>query len=48
MKFENNNKELVDRIFNHHNIKAARSSSRTYASTIRRVGDQFAGGTQRI
>ena len=44
MQFENNNKELVDRIFNHHNIKAARSSSRTYASTIRRVGDQFAGG----
>ena len=44
MKFENNNKELVDRIFNHPNIKAARSSSRTYASTIRRVANEFAGG----
>ena len=44
MNFENSNKELVDRIFNHPNIKAARSSSRTYASTLRRVGNEFAGG----
>ena len=44
MNFTNNNKSLVDRIFNHPKIKAARSSSRTYASTIRRVGDQFGGG----
>ena len=44
MNFENDNKSLVDRIFNNPKIKAARSSSRTYASTIRRVGDQFGGG----
>ena len=44
MNFENDNKSLVDRIFNNKNIKAARSSSRTYASTIRRVGNEFAGG----
>ena len=42
MKFENNNKTLVDRI--HTVCKCARSSARTYASTIRRVGDQFGGG----
>lgn len=44
MKFENTNKSLVDRIHNHPKIKAARSSARTYASTLRRVGDQFGGG----
>ena len=44
MNFENDNKSLVDRIFNNKKIKAARSSSRTYASTIRRVGNEFAGG----
>ena len=44
MKFEKKNTSLVDRIHRHPKIKAARSSSRTYASTLRRVGDQFAGG----
>ena len=44
MDFKNDNKPLVNRIFNHKNIKAARSSSRTYASTIRRVGNAFGGG----
>ena len=44
MKFENTNKSLVDRIHKHPKIKAARSSARTYASTLRRVGDQFGGG----
>ncbi len=44
MNFENNNKKLVDRIHQHPKIRAARSSARTYASTIRRVGDQFGGG----
>ena len=44
MKFENSNKKLVDRIHSHPKIRAARSSARTYASTIRRVGEQFGGG----
>lgn len=44
MKFENSNKKLVDRIHGHPEIRVARSSARTYASTLRRVGDQFGGG----
>jgi hypothetical protein len=42
MNLENKNKTLVDKI--HKKSKCARSSARTYASTIRRIGDQFADG----
>ena len=44
MNFKNDNKSLVDRIHNSKKINAARSSSRTYASTIRRLGNEFGGG----
>jgi hypothetical protein len=42
MNLDNKNKSLVDKI--HEVCKCARSSARTYASTIRRIGDQFGGG----
>ena len=42
MQLENTNKQLVDKIFNH--CKCARSSARTYASTLKRVADLYGGG----
>ncbi len=44
MNFEKKNTTLVDKIHKHPKIRAARSSARTYASTLRRVAEQFAGG----